>query len=191
MIIPLHRLPEEGLAFEKEYDKGELDLSEHDLELTEPLRVSGVVSQVGRIVRVQGGLEARAIRPCDRCLADVEVAVDEKFELFYEPNEPQEGLSGSGGRHAHHPGSAGTETEIRGKDLEFSVYEDHEIDLDQLVVEQLALNVPTRVLCKEDCRGLCDQCGTDLNQFSCRCEQPVDPRWQVLLDMKNRTSGKS
>lgn len=189
MIIPLHRLPEDGLAFEEEYDKGELDLSEHDLELTEPLRVSGMVSQVGKIVRVQGRLHAQAIRPCDRCLADVEIAVDENFEVFFEPNESHEGLSGSGGKPVH-AGSVGTEAEIRGKDLEFSVYENDEIDLDQLLVEQLALNVPTRVLCKEDCRGLCDQCGTDLNQFSCRCEQPVDPRWQVLLEMKNRTSGK-
>jgi len=181
MIIALHKMPEEGLGFEKEFDEGELDLSEHDLELTEPLKVSGVISQTRRIVRVQGHLRARAIRPCDRCLKDVELSVDEDLELFYEPSDPDEGLSGS----------AGTEKEIRGKDLEFSVYNDDEIDLDQLVVEQVALNVPTRVLCKEDCRGLCDQCGTDLNQFSCRCEQPVDPRWHVLLDIKNRTSGES
>lgn len=190
MIIPLQRLPEEGLVFDEAYGKGELDLSEHDLELTEPLKVSGVVTQVGKVIRVQGLLRARAIRPCDRCLKDVAIAVDDNFELFYEPNEPQMGLSGNAARQAHH-GSAGTETEIRGKDLQFSVYDDDKIDLDQLVIEQLALNVPTRVLCKEDCRGLCDQCGTDLNQYSCQCEQPVDPRWQVLLDMKNRTSGES
>ena len=175
MIIPLHRLPDEGLAFEKDYAKGDLDLREHDLELTEPLNVNGVISQIREIIRVQGKLRARALRPCDRCLTEVDIAVDDDFELFYEPNETEVGST--------------SETEIKGRDLQVSVYEGDALDLDQLVIEQLALNVPTRVLCKDDCRGLCDQCGTDLNQSTCSCEQPVDPRWQILVDLKNTESG--
>jgi len=177
----------EGRPFEREYSKGELDLSEHELELTEPLTVTGSVSLVGEVARVVGQLKALAVRACDRCLKDVPIAVDEPFELYYEPNDSSNAASGAGTEHGG-SGTGANETEIRGRDLEVSVYENDEIDLDHLVIEQLALNVPTRVLCSPDCRGLCDQCGTDLNIASCNCEAPIDPRWQALLDIKNRQS---
>ena len=171
MIIPLQRLPDEGLRVEHEYSKSDLDLRAHELKLIEPLRVAGTVSRAGHDVRVRGKLETRISRACDRCLADVSFPIEMPFELFYEPNEA---------------GAGENEKEIHGRDLEFSVFENDEIDLDELVVEQLALNVPARILCRDDCRGLCDQCGTDLNLASCKCEKPIDPRWQALAELRER-----
>lgn len=176
MIIPLQRLPDDGLRFEHEYSKSDLDLRAHELKLIEPLKVAGTVSRAGHDIRVRGRLGTTIARACDRCLADVSLTIDVPFDLFYEPNEPVTGES---------------EKELQVKDLEFSVYENDEIDLDQLVVEQLALNVPARMLCRDDCRGLCDQCGIDLNLASCSCEKPIDPRWQALADLRERESNEN
>jgi uncharacterized protein len=70
------------------------------------------------------------------------------------------------------------------RDLDFAVYENEQIDIDEMVLEQLELELPSRVLCSEDCRGLCPQCGADLNVEQCDCKAPIDPRWQALADIK-------
>lgn len=57
-----------------------------------------------------------------------------------------------------------------------------ELDLDELLREDIILELPYLFLCKEDCKGLCAQCGTNLNNGSCACKQPVDPRLSALLD---------
>jgi len=74
---------------------------------------------------------------------------------------------------------------VQGRDLDFSVYQNDELDLDELVIEQLELALPVRLLCREECRGLCDQCGTNFNEQQCNCQPPIDPRWQALADLKN------
>ncbi len=59
------------------------------------------------------------------------------------------------------------ETDLRDEDLEFSLYDGCEIDLSPLIREQFLLSLPTRLLCHEECRGLCPGCGTNLNHNQC------------------------
>lgn len=61
-----------------------------------------------------------------------------------------------------------------------------ELDLGATVREELILAVPEYVLCRDDCRGLCPRCGTDLNQGPCSCEPEPDPRWAALDALKAR-----
>ena len=67
------------------------------------------------------------------------------------------------------------------KNLETSYYRNDAIDLNELLREQFYLALPMKPLCGEACRGLCAQCGTNLNAGTCDC-QPVwdDPRLSVL-----------
>ncbi|RMG61535.1 MAG: DUF177 domain-containing protein, partial [Calditrichaeota bacterium] len=59
-----------------------------------------------------------------------------------------------------------------------------EIDLSDQLKEYLILAVPMKMLCKEDCRGICPGCGADLNSEACRCgEPPIDPRWEKLRQL--------
>lgn len=172
MNLSLLRLPPEGRRFEHQYEAGELDLDAHEFRLDVPPLVTGRVDRAGMDVRVRGQLKARLLVPCDRCLIDVPFEIDQPFDLFYTPLEESTNLA--------------AETELQERDLGFSVYEGEEIDLDELVREQLELALPTRILCREDCRGLCDQCGADLNLGECSCAKPVDPRWQALADLRER-----
>jgi uncharacterized protein len=57
---------------------------------------------------------------------------------------------------------------------------DDELDLAPMIRDALALELPLTPLCTPDCRGLCPQCGTDLNERSCDCVAPKDPRWANL-----------
>ena len=64
---------------------------------------------------------------------------------------------------------------------EYVVCEDSQLDIDELVRADLFLELPTKVLCRENCKGLCGQCGRNLNFDSCECEKKsIDPRLEIL-----------
>ncbi len=63
---------------------------------------------------------------------------------------------------------------------DYIVVENFSLNLDELVLEDIYLSLPTRFLCKNDCKGLCPYCGKDLNEGVCDCKKPVDPRLAAL-----------
>ena len=170
MIISLVRMPPDGLVFKHQYKAGELDARGYDFELEEAPFVEGRAIRAGQDVRLRGEIKARISAPCDRCLNEVKIPVEIPYDLFYAPSDPGAGHTG--------------ENELHDRDLDFAVFENDQIDLDEMVLEQLELSLPSRVLCREDCRGLCPQCGADLNVEQCDCKTEIDPRWQVLAKLK-------
>ena len=66
-----------------------------------------------------------------------------------------------------------------------------EIDLEPLARETVVLELPQAPLCREDCKGLCPDCGVDRNESTCSCEPPLDPRWAVLDELRTETSEES
>ncbi len=66
---------------------------------------------------------------------------------------------------------------------EFIVLDGMRMELDELVSEDIYLALPSRFLCKDDCKGLCSICGADLNFEQCSCKAPSDPRWDSLKDL--------
>jgi DUF177 domain-containing protein len=170
MIISLARMPTDGLAFNRQYEAGELDTREYDFELEGPPLVNGRVVRAGQDIRLRGEIKARISAPCDRCLNEVTIRAEIPFDLFYTPADAARDQGG--------------ERELLDRDLDFAVYENDQIDLDEMVLEQLELSLPSRVLCSEECRGLCPQCGADLNVEQCECKAQIDPRWRALADIK-------
>jgi uncharacterized protein len=78
-----------------------------------------------------------------------------------------------------------SEVELNEEDLDLSFYEGDSVDLTPLIQEELVLALPTRPLCRETCKGLCPQCGANLNQQVCGCIPAVgDPRLAVLRSLK-------
>jgi uncharacterized protein len=171
MFIVLTHLPADGLQFEHQYAANELDLAPHEFSLRQAPLVTGRVTTLGQEMRVRGRLHATLEAACDRCLEAVELPLEKEFDLYYLPAASYADKTG--------------ETELLVRELDFSVYQDDRINVDELVVEQLELSLPIRLLCHEDCRGLCPQCGTNLNVEPCACQAPIDPRWQALADLKS------
>ena len=108
--------------------------------------------------RVVGRVQAVLRLTCSRCLDPFEVDNDLTVDLLYLPHSANQGEA---------------EHEITEDDLSTAFYRDDQIDLVQMVREQFQLAVPMKPLCRDDCRGLCPVCGTNLNERRCTC----DTRW--------------
>lgn len=64
--------------------------------------------------------------------------------------------------------------------------EGYQLNVEDLLYSEILLNLPTKVLCREDCKGICRQCGKDLNEGECGCDTFVpDPRMAVIKDIFN------
>lgn len=111
------------------------------------------------LYRVVGRVQTTLRLECGRCLEPFTVPVDSAFDLRYLPQP-------AGGTHEEH--------EIREDDLTTSYYSDQTLDLGELMREQFELALPMKPLCAEDCKGLCPECGTNLNKATCGCA----PRWE-------------
>lgn len=68
---------------------------------------------------------------------------------------------------------------------DYILVENMVLDLDLLALEDIYLSLPTRFLCSDDCKGLCQFCGKDLNNGNCNCKKPVDPRLAALQQLLN------
>ena len=131
--------------------------------------------------RVTGRVETRLQLDCSRCLEPYEVPVDATLELRYVPavdvNGPGQGNHGRGEE---------IEREVAEDDLTTAFYKNEELDLGELMHEQFVLALPMKPLCSDGCKGLCPECGTNLNKASCDCSPAwKDPRLaglQTLLD---------
>ena len=77
-----------------------------------------------------------------------------------------------------------TEPALSAEDLDVFAYDGERIDIEPLFREQFVRFVPYAPLCAEDCKGLCSQCGIDLNSGTCSCEKPIDPRLAALKGLK-------
>lgn len=142
------------------------DFSAPLLTLHEPIRLRGVVESVVDGLLVRGELSADVTASCARCLKPVTDRVEtEVVELFHDPaRTPAQDL------------------EELDEGYEIS---DGQIDLDALVRDGLAPALPVRPLCREDCAGLCAQCGADLNEGQCDCaDSDTDPRWAALEGLR-------
>lgn len=106
-----------------------------------------------------GRLQARLQVTCGRCLEPFMLPVDTQVDLTYVPHPEQ---------------AADDEVELSQDDLTTAFYRDQTLDLAEMVREQFYLALPMRPLCREDCKGLCPRCGTNLNQGTCAC----DVRWE-------------
>jgi len=128
------------------------------------------VSKVGDKILVQGRAQLPVLLECTRCLVGFEVDLGVDITHMLEPR-PEDG--GGGGGEADEDSEE--EVELDGGDLDVSYIEGPEFDLSDVVREHMHLTLPMNPLCKEECAGLCDQCG---------CSAPVDPRWAGLADIK-------
>jgi uncharacterized protein len=113
---------------------------------------------------------------CSRCVNDVNLELDEKLTVTFMP---------PGELPAEDDNTAGEDgAEVQTEDLDLFPFDGDKIDLEPLFREQFVLAIPYAPLCREDCKGLCSQCGNDLNSGTCGCEKPIDPRLAALKGLK-------
>ena len=73
-----------------------------------------------------------------------------------------------------------------GENPELFLLDGNEIDLDEILVTNFVLDMDSKLLCREDCRGLCEKCGKNLNLGPCGCGKEIDPRFAVLEQLLDK-----
>jgi uncharacterized protein len=143
----------------------------------------------GTHVFASGHIRGTVRVACSRCVELVELPIDEKVMVTFMPaadmpDEDDAGAPAAAADGADDAAAADDGAEIGAGDLDLFPYDGEVVDLTPLLREQFILAVPYAPLCREDCQGLCPQCGTNRNLGACACEKPLDPRFAGLAALK-------
>jgi uncharacterized protein len=171
--IRVEDIPEEGLelhlldrkdvwnSYLHEIPRCEFSIDD-DVRATIKLRASG------QALRLHGRVDTVLILQCCRCLEPYSYSLTSRIDVTLFPETdivPEE------------------ETELGREDLKASFFSGEEVDLSGLIREQIILATPLKPLCRDLCKGLCPQCGANLNEGDCRCEK--ETRQSVFDVLKN------
>lgn len=121
-----------------------------------------------RNVLIEGKTKVVILIPCSRCLEDVETTLDlsvsKKIDFSKSEEERIEELD------------------------EMNYINGYDLDVDRMVYDEILINFPMKVLCSNDCKGICNVCGQNLNKGSCNCDRTsLDPRMSAILDIFNNS----
>jgi uncharacterized protein len=145
------------------FDYTEIAFGADLYQINEPLQIEMALTKLADDdYLAKGSIRTTLTIPCNRCMDDVIKNVEADFvkEFKTDPHDDEEEL------HEYLKGSV--------------------LDLEKLVLDEVYMNVPMKVLCSEDCLGICKSCGKNLNHTACDCEDDnVDPRLAGLKDLFN------
>lgn len=180
MLIRIKDLELQRLEFNEAFAPGTIDLGSEIRQVT-PLQATGKAElieehrghkQILDDIRIVGKLATEVELACARCLELVRQPVERDFELLFRPQGADKGRA---------------EASVSTGESEISYYEGDGLLLEDVLREQVLLAVPYRVLCRENCKGLCITCGRNLNSGECTCQEAQpDPRWNPLGNLREK-----
>ena len=145
-----------------------------ECEFLKPLNIRIKAFRVGELFEVQGSFRSSVRLSCSRCLKDFDAPLASDFELTYTKEMP--GLMDVFDEE---------EIELKVEEIGMFYFKGEEIDLQQGIQEQLVMAFPLQPLCDQNCKGLCPQCGSDLNQGDCGCKRELTSnKFAVLKNLK-------
>lgn len=148
-------IPGSGVSFDYEPDLSET-VSGSVIGIRPPSRAFGSIRNTAGVLHFSADVDVVLICSCARCLKDFEYSMHHVIEMTLKESEEDE------------------------EDPDVFNLEGDFIDVDEIVNTEIILNMDQRLLCSEDCRGLCEKCGANLNEGPCACKLDTDPRLAVL-----------
>ena len=183
--IQIEKIKSRGLSLSGEVEASTLAgldtlISTGALKVNRPVTYSFSVFRAGGMITIQGSVATGVVLSCGRCLESFDLPVKADFDLVYATQMPEVADEDDEG------------LELSADDLGIVLLTEEEIDLSEPLVEQLLLCLPFQAICRKGCKGLCPQCGVDLNQSACKCDQPefkcdqpeFDTRFSALKNFK-------
>ena len=151
------------LQLELELDKISFQMGNYPILEKTPVELE-ITNTGNKVLELKGTGSVTAGIPCDRCLEQVAVKIPYEIEQKLDMKK--------------------SDTE-RVQDLDENDYlTGMDLDVDRLVYLEVLMSWPLKVLCREDCKGICSRCGKNLNKGSCGCaEEPKDPRMAAISDI--------
>lgn len=168
MLINLSELfPVEGKSktYTPELEMTQFRMADAVYDIAEKGPLSFMITNKGnKKLTLAGTVDLVLIMPCARCLDPVRVPFHLEIDQELDMNQSDE---------------------ERVEDLDEQPYVNgYKLDIDQLVGNELTLNLPMKILCSENCKGICNRCGTNLNRGTCDCDKrSLDPRMSVIQDI--------
>ncbi|HYL61984.1 MAG TPA: DUF177 domain-containing protein [Candidatus Methylomirabilis sp.] len=170
VFLDVKELAVRKLRLRKSFAPGSIDYHSSEIKQVGPLEVNATAELLEGQIRIEGQLETKIEMVCARCLEPVVEEVNRSFDLFYAPLPK---------------GAKPKEDRLKDDDTEIAFYEGDGLFLADVLREQVLLALPLKVICRSDCRGLCPNCGANLNHEECRCEtHATDPRLAPLARLK-------
>jgi uncharacterized protein len=174
MKLDLAKIRQAQTRYDRTFEPAAVQLGDDAYRVVAPVHLGFDIHKDRDRFRLVGDVRTELELSCSRCLEPFRFPVEAAFDQRYLP-QPEV--------------SADDEAEVAEEDLETSFYRDDEIDLNELLREQFYLTLPMKPLCREQCKGLCPQCGTNLNTGTCDCGPAwEDPRLAPLKELKARKS---
>ena len=171
MRILLQDIPQGHSIIERREDATGLEL-ESWCRPVGPLEVVLDVERREERLTLRGAVALDAEQECARCARPFRFHLEPEILLL-----------------AERRGTDAADEAALEQDGEVLYHDGLELELKQPIREALILDLPVVLLCRPDCRGLCPQCGKDLNEGNCTCAPSAgDPRWEALKDLKNKPS---
>lgn len=170
MILDLTKLDSPQIEFDLEIEAEKLGLDLDYVELLQPVKFEGLFKSKEFWSVVEGDIASKLKVSCGRCLEPIPYEVDFSFENAFIKAEDF---------------TEERETDLSVENLEVSIIDSDEINLNEIAGEQISIELNKSIVCKEDCKGLCQKCGANLNDKYCECDKDTgDSRWSALSDIK-------
>jgi uncharacterized protein len=171
MILDLTHIRQPETDVSRQYDPAAFEGRTSQFRVVAPVDLRLTVHKDRTRFRLVGRVTTTLELACGRCLEPFALAVDSTFDVRYLPQAD----------------NVGEERQVEEDDLSDAFYRNDQIDLGQLAEEQFYLALPMKPLCRQDCKGLCPNCGTNLNNETCDCQvRWEDPRLAGLKALMNR-----
>ena len=146
-------------------------LNPHPLRTCRLVSASLFLSLEGRDLVTSGSFAAEGEGVCDRCTEPVAVRMEKEFHAVLVPRD-------------HGPAES-RDIELHGDDLEIGFYDGGGIDVADIFWEQVVLALPVKILCRDDCQGVCPRCGADRNRARCSCREDAEAKpFDVLKNLR-------
>src|SRR5215470_2122011 len=178
-FVDLKDLAHEKLSFQAIFEPGVVDLGAENLRQVGNLDWAASAERAGAEIRIAGKLDTNVEVACSRCLETARVHVNKPFDLFF--RERDEAMF-----------DEDEEVELEEEDTRTAFFTGTKLAIGDILREQILLALPMKALCRVDCKGLCPNCGTNLNSGSCNCpKEDFSPHMDTLLEIKKRLEERS
>ena len=157
MLLDLREIigvPGGKVSFDYEPDMSDVPFGSI-VRIKQPSRAAGNVTNRAGVLTFSANVDAECVCVCARCLGEFEYPVHKRITAYL--TEGGEGENPDG-----------------------YVLEGDKADINEIIVTEFVLGMDERLFCREDCAGLCQNCGSDLNEGPCLCKKQIDPRLAVL-----------
>ncbi len=175
MFLVFDDVPDEGLRIDCRLDLPEVAADERGRLVAGPVHLVGRANHGAQGLELTARLDATLRLECSRCLAPVDRSLRADFFLVLVSGAVEFGVR---------------EMRMAAQDAQLFYAGQGRADLREVATEQVYLNLPQKVVCREGCAGLCPTCGANRNRIKCRCRtDDVDLRFAPLLALKKELEG--